>query len=32
MGQLMTVPWKHPKLETYYFRKVVPVALRSAVG
>src|SRR5262249_44091211 len=28
----MPQPWKHPKLGTYYFRKVVPVHLRAAVG
>jgi integrase len=28
----MPQPWKHPKLGTYYYRKVVPAKLRRAVG
>jgi integrase len=28
----MSRPWKHPKTSVYWFRKVVPEALRSAVG
>jgi integrase len=29
---LMPQPWKHPKLGTYYFRKVVPEPLRATLG
>ncbi|MDY0884313.1 DUF6538 domain-containing protein [Dongia soli] len=32
MSNLMPQPWKHPKLGTYYFRKIVPPHLREAVG
>jgi hypothetical protein len=28
----MARPWKHPKTGVYYFRRVVPEALRAAVG
>jgi AcrR family transcriptional regulator len=28
----MTKPWKHPKTGVYWFRKVVPAALRQAIG
>lgn len=30
--QIMPQPWKHPKLGTYYFRKVVPAHLREPLG
>ena len=30
--RLMPQPWKHPKLGTYYFRKVVPPSLREPLG
>ncbi len=32
MGQIMPQPFRHPKTGVYYFRKVVPAALRAAVG
>jgi integrase len=28
----MPQPWKHPKLGTYYYRKVVPAHLRAIIG
>ena len=28
----MSRPWKHPKTGVYYFRKVVPEAIRALVG
>ncbi|WP_407696890.1 DUF6538 domain-containing protein [Skermanella mucosa] len=28
----MPQPFKHPKAGVYYFRKVIPVALREAIG
>jgi integrase len=28
----MPQPWKHPRLGTYYFRKVVPAHLRAIIG
>lgn len=30
--QIMPQPFKHPKTHVYYFRKVVPPLLRSALG
>jgi integrase len=30
--KLMPQPWKHPKLGTYYYRKVVPPELREPLG
>jgi hypothetical protein len=32
MTRLMPQPWKHPKLGTYYYRKVVPPHLREPLG
>ncbi len=32
MTNLMPQPWKHPKLGTYYYRKIVPPHLRAGVG
>jgi hypothetical protein len=28
----MSRPWKHPRTGVYYFRKVVPEAMRELVG
>jgi hypothetical protein len=28
----MSRPWKHPKTGVYYYRKVVPEAMRQLVG
>ena len=32
MAQLMPQPFKHPKSSVYYYRKVIPAALRRALG
>ena len=32
MTSLMPQPWKHPKLGTYYYRKVIPPHLREPLG
>jgi integrase len=32
VSNLMPQPWKHPRLGTYYFRKIVPPHLRESVG
>ena len=32
MTRLMPQPWKHPKLGTYYYRKIVPAHLRKPLG
>ncbi len=32
MAQLMPQPFKHPKSSVYYYRKVIPAALRQALG
>ncbi len=32
MVLVMARPWKHPKTGVYWYRKVVPAALRAAIG